>query len=387
MASAFSQEAGGTYAASLKRSQELELEIAADPSKFRVLTGDRPTGQLHIGHLFGSILGRRDLQARGLDTFLLIADYQVITDRDELDGVKDNTYGLILDNLAAGVDPEKCTYFAHSQVPELNQLIIPFLSLITEPELHRNPTVKAELEAINSKTGNDRQMSGLMLTYPVHQAADILFCKGNVVPVGKDQLPHIEVTRTLARRFNERFAGVDYSKLDENGNPQGLENAVFPEAEALLSKTPHIPGLDGQKMSKSLGNTIQLSWTADETAKAIKKSPTDQDRDMSYDPENRAGVSALLTIAAVVRGLETGGVGEQVIADEVNAIENHGAGTLKALLTEEINEYLRPHREKRAELNQDPEFIWNVLRRGNQRAREIAIQTLNEVQNAMGTVY
>jgi tryptophanyl-tRNA synthetase len=370
-----------TYAASVAKSNQLMTQIQNDPSAFRVLTGERPTGKLHIGHLFGSILERKRLQDLGVQTFLIIADYQVITDRDELGEVGQNVQEIIIDNLAAGLDPDKTTFFAHSQIPELNQLLLPFLSLISEAELHRNPTVKAELEA------SGHTLTGLMLTYPVHQAADILFCKGNVVPVGKDQLPHIEVTRTLARRFNERFCGVKYSELDANGLPVGIENAVFPEPIALLSNTPHVPGLDGRKMSKSFGNSIGLGMSEDETLAVIKKSPTDSERAVSYDPENRPGVSALLTVYALARGLETGGVGEAVLAEEINSDPNYGAGLLKLKTAEAINEYLRPHRAERAELVKDPEYIRAVLHRGIEAARAEAVKTLNEVQAAMGTVY
>src|SRR5699024_3612899 len=148
-----------------------------------------------------------------------------------------------LDYLAAGLDPDRTTIFAHSAVPALNQLLLPFLSLVTEAELHRNPTVKAEQAA------SGRALSGLLLTYPVHQAADILFCKGNLVPVGKDNLPHVELTRAVARRFNERYG------------------MTSPEPEALVTDAPEIPGLDGRKMSKSYGNAISLSMTEDETAR------------------------------------------------------------------------------------------------------------------------
>lgn len=374
-----------TYIEAKKRSDKALNALALNPSAYRVLTGDRPTGQLHIGHLFGSILNRVHLQNLGVETFLLIADYQVITDRDDLTNLRENTYSLILDNLAAGLDPEKTVYFAHSQIPQLNQLMLPFLSLISEAELHRNPTVKAELEA--ARSASNRQMTGLMLTYPVHQAADILFCKGDIVPVGKDQLPHIEVTRTLARRFNERFCGVDYSALTPNGEPNGIEKAVFKEPTALLASSAHVPGLDGRKMSKSFGNSIMLSYTEDETAEVIKKSPTDSVRAISFDPDKRLGVSSLLTVCALARGLETGGVGERQIAEEINADPKYGAGLLKALTTEAINEYLRPHRERRAELDKDPEQVWDVLRRGNVKAREVAANTLREVQEAMGMVY
>ena len=188
-----------------------------------------------------------------MDTFILIADYQVITDRDGTGPIRERVLGMIADYLAIGLDPERTTIYAHSAVPSLNQLLLPFLSLVTEAELRRNPTVKAELEA----TG-DRPMSGLLLTYPVHQAADILFCKANLVPVGKDQLPHLEQTRVVARRFDERYGRVDPAR------------PVFPQAEALLSKAPAVLGLDGTKMSKSKGNVIEIGMDADTPRRSRK---------------------------------------------------------------------------------------------------------------------
>ena len=187
----------------LARSAQIEAEIAVDPGKFRIMTGDRPTGNLHLGHYFGSLANRVRLQDAGVETLILIADYQVITDRDGTGPIRERVLGMIADYLAIGLDPSRTTIYAHSAVPALNQLMLPFLSLVTDAELRRNPTVKAELEA----TG-DRPLSGLLLTYPVHQAADILFCKANLVPVGKDQLPHLEQTRVVARRFDERYGRV-----------------------------------------------------------------------------------------------------------------------------------------------------------------------------------
>ncbi len=200
--------AASTSEASLRRSEErsraIEDQIAKDPSVFRMLTGDRPTGHLHIGHYFGSLANRVRLQDAGVETFVLIADYQVIADRDGTGPIAERVRSLVTDYLAVGIDPARTTIFTHSAVPALNQLMLPFLSLVTDSELYRNPTVKAEHEA----TGG-RPMSGLLLTYPVHQAADILFCKANLVPVGKDQLPHLEQTRVIARRFDERYGRVD----------------------------------------------------------------------------------------------------------------------------------------------------------------------------------
>jgi MFS family permease len=183
-----------------RRSAELEELIGRDACRFRILTGDRPTGPLHLGHYFGTLRNRVRLQDLGAEVFVLIADYQVLTDRDSAEHLDEYVTGLVLDYLAIGLDPARTVVFAHSAVPALNQLLLPFLSLVSVPELERNPTVKDEI-------AHSRQsaVSGLMLSYPVHQAADILFCKANLVPVGQDQLPHLEITRVIARRFNTRY--------------------------------------------------------------------------------------------------------------------------------------------------------------------------------------
>ena len=344
-----------TFLASKKISDEIKADLAVHPEKYTMLTGDRPTGRLHMGHYFGTIRERVALQNAGVTTRIIIADYQVITDRDTTANIADNVHNMVIDYLACGIDPEKTIIFTHSAVPALNQLMLPFLSLVTESELMRNPTVKAEQEA------SGHALTGLLLSYPVHQACDILFCKGNVVPVGKDQLPHIEQTRQIARRFNERYGHV------------------FPEPHGLLTDAVEIPGLDGRKMSKSYGNAIALSATEEETAKLIKKSQTDSERMITFDKENRPGVSALLTTAALTTGRT-----EQDIATEIG---NDGAGALKRYVTESVNAYLAPIRERRRELEGQPEMVREILHEGNRRANEIANATLDEVREAMGMVY
>ncbi|MCY1718653.1 tryptophan--tRNA ligase [Microbacterium sp. SL62] len=342
-----------SFTATAARMPELRAQIAQHPDRFRVLTGDRPTGRLHLGHYFGTVRERVRLQSLGVETFVILADYQVITDRDVAGNIRENVYEAVADYMAAGLDPRSTTIFTHSAVPALNQLLLPFLSLITEAELHRNPTVKAELAA------SGRALSGLLLTYPVHQAADILFCKGNLVPVGKDNLPHIEVTRTIARRFNERYG------------------QLFPEPAGLITEAAELPGLDGRKMSKSYGNAIALGMTADETAAVIRRARTDSERTITYDPENRPEVSGLLATAAIVLGRTP-----TDIADEVGSA---GAGALKRLTTEAVNAFLADHRAQRAAITVDD--VAAVLREGNERAQSIADATLHEVRAAMGMLY
>lgn len=345
----------GSYEAAKRRSDEVHANLATNPSNYTMLTGDRPTGRLHLGHYFGTLVDRVRLQDMGVRTNIIIADYQVITDRDSTENIQENVYNMVIDYLACGIDPEKTIIFTHSHVPALNQLMLPFLSLCTEAELERNPTVKSEQEA------SGHALTGLLLTYPVHQACDILFCKGNIVPVGKDQLPHIEQTRQIARRFNERYG------------------RVFPEPDGLLTDAVLIPGLDGRKMSKSYGNAISLSATAEETAKLIKKSQTDSERFITFDPDNRPGVSALITTASLCTGR-----GEVEIAEEIG---NGGSGTLKKYVTESVNGFLAPIRERRCELLKDMDYVKDVLHEGNRQANEIANETLAQVREAMGMVY
>ncbi|QDB78014.1 tryptophan--tRNA ligase [Georgenia wutianyii] len=345
-----------------RRSQQIEAEIDADPSRFRVLTGDRPTGHLHLGHYFGTLANRVALQNRGVETWVLIADYQVITDRDAVGEIEERVLSLVADYLAIGIDPERSTVFSHSAVPALNQLMLPFLSLVTDAELRRNPTVKAEYEA-----SGGRPMSGLLLTYPVHQAADILFCKANLVPVGKDQLPHLEQARVIARRFDERYGRVQ------------PDRPVFPAPEALLSAATLLLGTDGQKMSKSKGNTIEIGMDADTTAKRLKKAVTDSDRHITYDPAGRPEVSNLVLLAALASGRDP----HEVAAE----IGDGGGGALKKAVTEAVNEHFAPIRARRAELLAEPGYLRQVLAEGNARANEVAAATLAEVQRALGMVY
>lgn len=348
----------GTFEASLERSRKLEEDLKENPGKYRILTGDRPTGRLHVGHYFGSLQNRVRLNRMGVPTFIVIADYQVLTDRETFEAISENVHQLTIDYLAAGLDPSNghTFIFPHSHVPELNQLLLPFLTLVTMAELDRNPTVKEEIAAAGLKNIN-----ACMYTYPVHQAADILFCKANVVPVGKDQLPHLELTRTIARRFNNRYA---------------KDRPVFPEPQALLSEAPLILGLDGaQKMSKSRNNAIMLSASEDETAQLIKKAKTDSERAITYDPKNRPEVANLLLLTSL-----TSGRAPEEIATEIG---DGGAGRLKKLLTESLNEYLRPLRARRRELEADPGYIRQILREGIEAARAEAIKTLEEVREVM----
>lgn len=353
-----------TFEAAVEISREIEAELNVNPKKYRVLTGDRPTGKLHVGHYFGSLQNRVRLAQMGIPTMILIADYQVLTDHDAYQEISQNTKQLVIDYLAAGINPEKqdVIIYPHSYVPECNQLMLPFLTLVSNAELSRNPTVKEEIESAGLKNVN----AG-MYTYPIHQACDILFCKGNLVPVGKDQLPHLELTRSIAKRFNKKFC-----------EEQKFEN-VFPEPQALLSKTPMILGLDGsKKMSKSRGNAIMLSASEDETAKLIKRAKTDGERFITYDPENRPEVANLLTLISLCTG--------ESPCDIASKIGDGGGGLLKTVLTEALNEKLKPLRKERLRLESSPDYIRQVLLDGASKAREIGIKTLDEVRTCMNMV-
>jgi tryptophanyl-tRNA synthetase len=345
--------------ASQDRTAMLEQAIMRDPHSFRILTGERPTGALHLGHYFGSQQNRVRLQNAGVELLVLIADYQAITDRTAAADLPDIVIGLVADYLALGIDPERATIFAHSQVEPLNQLLLPFLSLVSVAEISRNPTVKDEIAATGSPT-----VSGLMFSYPVHQAADILFCRANLVPVGKDQLPHIELTRTIARRFNERYCP---------------DAPYFPEPDGLLSSAPLLLGTDGRKMSKSRNNSVPLSATADETARLVSRAKTDSERQISYEPERRPEVSNLVLLTALCRDTTP-----EAVAAEIG---NGGAAALKIAAIDAINDRFAGLRARRAALAADPGYLRSVLAAGNEKARAIAAQTLAAVRELMHQRY
>jgi tryptophanyl-tRNA synthetase len=345
--------------ASERRSSELQDAIARDPAAFRVLTGDRPTGSLHIGHYFGTLQNRVRLQDAGVELLVLIADYQALTDRTASAKLPQDVIGQVADYLAVGIDPARATIFAHSQVEALNQLLLPFLSLVSVAEVGRNPTVKDEMAAAGSAV-----ITALMFSYPVHQAADILFCHANVVPVGQDQLPHVELTRSIARRFNDRYSP---------------ERPYFPEPEALLSAAPLLLGMDGAKMGKSRGNAIPIRATADETARLIASARTDAERVISYEPQRRPEVSNLLLLAALCRDMSPG--------DLAGGIGDGGAAALKTAVTDAVNERFLEIRRRRAELARDPGYLRAVLAEGNNRAAAIAADTMAAVRTLMHTRY
>jgi tryptophanyl-tRNA synthetase len=345
--------------ASQRRSGDLEAAIERDPRAFRILSGDRPTGALHVGHYFGSLANRVRLQDAGVELLVLIADYQAITDRTAPADLPDIVIGLMADYLAIGIDPARATIFAHSQVEPLNQLLLPFLSLVSVAEIGRNPTVKEEIAAAGSGA-----VSGLMFTYPVHQAADILFCHANLVPVGRDQLPHLELTRTIARRFNDRYCpGASY----------------FPAPEGLLSSVPLLLGTDGQKMSKSRNNSVPIRATPDETVRLLATAKTDAERLITYEPERRPEVANLLLLTALCRA-----TAPEAVAAEIGA---GGGAALKATAADAVNDRFAAVRARRAALAGEPGYLRDVLTAGNEKAAAVAEATLQRVRALMHNSY
>jgi tryptophanyl-tRNA synthetase len=325
-----------------------------EPVKGRVLTGDRPTGALHLGHYFGTIANRVRLQNAGHEVFIVIADFQVIADRDHPGDLPTTVSAMVLDYLACGMDPARTVIYPHSQVPALNQLLLPFLSLVGMGELTRNPTVKEEIRLAARSS-----VSGLMLTYPVHQAADVLFCEADLVPVGRDQLPHLELTRSIARRFNDRYG------------------AVFRVPQGLLSDTPMLAGLDGRKMAKSQRNGITLRDTDDEISAKVRGARTDSERSITFEPARRPEVANLLSIAGLCRG-----VNPDVVAASVG---NSGSEALKDEVIDSVISLLRPIRERRARYSRHD--VDDVVQTGIARATRVANSKLDQVRTAMGMDY
>jgi len=349
---------------SLKSAERLSSlawdQIHERPKDFKVLTGERPTGPLHVGHYFGSLQRRVQLQELGVPTWLLIADYQALTDRTGGQELRESVTNIVLDYLAVGLDVlDSGLAFAHSTVPELNQLMLPFLSMVSVGEIDRNPTVKSEITALGSG-----HVTGLMFNYPVHQAADILACRGNIVPGGRDQLPHVELARKIARRFNSVYSP---------------DRPVFEEPTVLLGEAPLLLGVDGKKMGKSANNAIYLRDSEETTAKLISRAVTDPDPNIEFDPVARPAVSNLVLLASCASGKEPAAVAAE--------IGNGGGKALKDYTTEAVNTYFRDIRTRRNEYAQDPSVVATVLRRGEELVRDEAKRTIELVHERMGLKY
>ncbi len=316
--------------------------------KKTILTGDRPTGQLHIGHYCGALKNRVALQ-KDYDTYVMIADVQALTDNfNDPEKVSKNVYEVAMDNLAVGIDPNESTIFIQSLIPEIAELTVFYSNLVTIARLKRNPTVKEEIQQKKNLFKEDVTFG--FLGYPVSQAADITAFKAHLVPVGSDQLPMIEQTREIVRRFNRIYG------------------ETLREPEAKVGEFPRVLGMDGRKMGKSLGNAITFTDTAEEIINKIKKAVT-----------NEIGVKNLL------------GLFEQFSDDkgtikQVNQQQEDGTlrySEFKPMLAEAIIEKLKPIREKRLEFENNPDMVKEILFEGTKKARKIASTTLAEVKESM----
>lgn len=358
-----------------------------------ILTGDRPTGRLHIGHYVGSLRRRVELQNSGKfdKIFIMIADAQALTDNaDNPEKVRENILEVALDYLSAGLDPSKCVIFIQSMVSELTELTFFYSNLVTVQRLQRNPTVKAEIQmrGFNECEDNDNK-AGLpvgFFCYPISQAADITAFKANVVPAGEDQKPMIEQTREIVRKFNSTYSPV----LVE-------PEILLPEEQACL----RLPGTDGKaKMSKSLRNCIYLSDSAEEVNKKVKGMFTDPNHLQVCDPGNVECNTVFTYLDAFCRDehFEKFGscfVGKKVsfdfhTLDEVKA--QYRAGGLgdmmiKNFLAAVLNDTLEPIRERRKALEQNIPYVYEILRQGSEIAQKEAAQTLKEVKEAMRINY
>ncbi|MBR5687948.1 MAG: tryptophan--tRNA ligase [Prevotella sp.] len=341
-----------------------------------ILTGDRPTGKLHLGHYVGSLRRRVQLQEAGdyEKMFVFMADVQALTDNaDNPEKIRQNIIEVALDYLAAGLDPEKCTIFIQSQITELAELTTYLMNLVTVSRVQRNPTVKTEIKMRNFEANIPLGF----FCYPVSQAADITLFKSTVVPVGEDQEPMLEVTRELVRRFNQTYAPV----LVE-------PNIMLPENATAR----RLPGTDGkEKMSKSLGNCIYLSDSADEVWQKVRSMYTDPNHLRVDDPGQVEGNAVFTYLDAFSTDTDFAEFWpEYQNLDELKAHYRHGGlGDMKCkkFLNQVLNKFLAPMRERRHEFEQDIPEIYNILRRGTESARETAAQTMSEVREAMKINY
>ena len=341
-----------------------------------ILTGDRPTGKLHIGHYVGSLRRRVELQNSGKfdKIFVFEADGQALTDNiDNPEKVRQNVIEVALDYLAVGLDPNKSTIFIQSQIPELCELSFYFMDLVTVSRLQRNPTVKTEIQMRNFETS----IPVGFFTYPISQAADIAAFKATTVPVGEDQEPMIEQTREIVRRFNHIY-----------GETLVEPEILLPDNAACL----RLPGTDGKaKMSKSLGNCIYLSDSADEVEKKVKSMYTDPTHIKVSDPGKLEGNCVFTYLDAFCRPEHFGRyLPDYPNLDELKAHYTRGGlGDMKVkkFLAAIMQEELGPIRERRSELEKDIPAVYEMLKKGCEVARETAAQTMDEVRKAMKINY
>ena len=333
-------------------------------NKKRIVTGDRPTGKLHIGHYFGSLKKRVEMQNSGeYEIYILVADVQALTDNfNNPEKVRKNVREIVMDYLAAGIDPEKSTIYIQSMIPETAELTVYYSNLVTIARLQRNPTVKTEIAQKKDLFGESVTYG--FLGYPVSQAADITTLEGELVPVGEDQEPLIEQCREIVRKFNSIY-----------GN-------VLVEPQIVLSKEKRIKGLDGnQKMGKSLGNAIYLSDSEEEITKKVMSAVTDPNRIKKDD----LGNPDICMVSYYHRLFSS--------EEEVNEVckecreGKRGCVACKKQLAKNITEYLEPIREKREYYEKHPEIVDKILKDGTEKAKKEAKETMKKVRKAMKLDY
>lgn len=327
----------------------------------RILTGDRPTGKLHIGHYFGSLKNRVKLQDE-YETFIEVADVQALTDNfNNPEKVQKNVSQIVMDELAVGIDPKKATIFIQSQIPEIAELTVFYSNLVTIARLERNPTVKTEIAQKRDLFGESVTYG--FLGYPVSQAADITIFDGQIIPVGEDQLPLIEQCREIVRKFNSIYG----------------ETLLLPEA--VVSKEKRIKGLDGnEKMGKSLGNAIYLSDSEEEINRKVMSAVTDPNRIRKDDLGNPD-----VCMVAYYHNLFSKDEVENICA-ECRA-GKRGCVACKKQLAENINKELKPIREKRKYYEDRPELVYEILSEGTKKAQAVAKETMKKIKKAMKLDY
>ncbi len=329
--------------------------------KKRILTGDRPTGKLHLGHYVGTLQNRIKLQDK-YQTFILVADYHALTTRpsqNDISQFKKNIEEMVLDYLSVGLDPKKVTFYRQSDIPEVAELFLIFLMLVTVPRAQRIPTLKE----ITKDLGITQPSMGL-LSYPILQAADILMVKGELVPVGKDQESHIELAREIARTFNREYGDV------------------FPEPKALIGDVPVLPGTDGKsKMSKSLGNAIFLSDSKEEVRKKVMAMYTDPSRIHPTDPGHPEGNPVFVYLDEFGQERD-----REKIAEYKKRYKQGKVGDIevKEYLIDVLDRFLEPMRERRKKYADTPGVVEKILKEGGEKTQKEARATLEEVKKAMG---
>ena len=325
-----------------------------------ILSGMRPTGPLHIGHLFGAIANWKRLQDEGYNCFYMIADYHALsTEYSSMQNIKAHVEEVAMDFIASGIDPEKATIFVQSMVPGHAELHLLFSMIVPTPWLERNPVYKEQKKELVDKDINTYGFLG----YPVLQAADILIYKAAYVPIGRDQLPHLELTREIAARFNHIFG------------------ETFPIPEALLTKTPKIPGTDNRKMSKSYNNSIYLKDEPGAIKEKVSKMFTDPLRIYKKDP-GHPETCPVFTYHKLFNGDERV---ERIKKDCKGAAI--GCTECKKELGEILPAYLESIREKRALLEKNKEALWDILNRGTEKAKKVAEETIREAKSRTGLRY